>query len=517
MEYRANLSAAIYPMTLSDAGRTVINPQADQNFDRRVDPAGEQKDAGIPQALYLENVMPTINGYQSFGYVAKPDLPANGGTQVLVKAVRKIGDYIVLFREGLSSFRDVISNSADLSKSWAITTGTIPNIIGNEDKVFVAEIVGLTYVFIPGQLYSVAFDALTAKATFTSVTLTGAPPLGTIKSICSSYNYLILLEDTGRVYWSSTTTPTNFTASLVTGAGSEVPNGVKGTPQFMLESPEGFYIYYSDSVIFAKYTGNSRYPWKFFPVSDSGGYSNLSNVAGGITSNIQYTIDKSRKIQLISGAESKVVAPELSSYLERKRYRDVYTPETSTFSKAVFSALESDYKIFYVEDRYLIAYVAYTWIIYDTLLQRYGKLFVRASYVYGVAGKLYFIPGDISTNITPYEGTFDLYNEDAEYPCYAMFGKFQYIRDRFIELNSIDIESDRDEDFYPDLPDNITVKIFPTLDGNNFTAAKTLTTTSEKDLVTANCRVTGKNISVMLEGAFMVNTIVLDFQLGGGR
>jgi hypothetical protein len=73
--YRANLSAATYPMTISDGGRTVIMPGPDNNYDRRVDPTGEQKDAGIPQALYMENVLPTANGYQSVGSLNTGTLP----------------------------------------------------------------------------------------------------------------------------------------------------------------------------------------------------------------------------------------------------------------------------------------------------------------------------------------------------------------------------------------------------------------------------------------------------------
>jgi hypothetical protein len=75
ISYRANLSAAIFPMTLARAGRSVIIPGPDQNFDRRVDPQGEQKSAGIPQIIYAENVIPTADGYQSVGFRTAQALP----------------------------------------------------------------------------------------------------------------------------------------------------------------------------------------------------------------------------------------------------------------------------------------------------------------------------------------------------------------------------------------------------------------------------------------------------------
>ena len=63
-------------MAISRAGRSVIVPQIDQNYDRRVDPTGEQKTPGIPQALYLENVLPTVEGYQSVGFIPLPSAGA---------------------------------------------------------------------------------------------------------------------------------------------------------------------------------------------------------------------------------------------------------------------------------------------------------------------------------------------------------------------------------------------------------------------------------------------------------
>lgn len=509
MDYRANLSSAIYPMTLADAGRTVINPQADQNFDRRVDPAGEQKDAGIPQALYLENVVPTVSGYQSFGFLERAALPLNGGAAVRVRSARRLSNYIVLFREGTSSFYDVISNYADLSGTWTASTGTVPSAIGGPDKVFTAFVRGTHYAFIPGNLYTVDFP-IPPKAVFTSVSGSVAGiTLADIVSICASFNYLIAIDDTGVVYWSSTTTPTDFTPSLVTGAGSETPNGAKGSPQFLVECPEGFYVYYTESVVFAKYTGNARYPWKFIPVSDSGGYDLYSRVAGNINSVTQFTIDTSNKIQLIEGAISKVVAPEVSSYLERKKYRDTYDSTTDTFSRETYAVVTTS--LFFVEDRYLLTNIDDIWIWYDILLQRYGRLNIHAHYIYSGAGRLYFIP---EYTAACYIGTFNIYDSAAEFPCHAMFGKFQYVRDRFLELDGLEIESDRDENI---LADELTVKVFPTLDGNNFLSPTTLVTESSGPLVKSKCRITGKNLSIMLSGVFNINTLQLDFHLGGKR
>lgn len=87
ISYRANLSTAVFPMTLSRAGRSVIIPGPDQNFDRRVDPQGQQqRDASIPQVIYMENVLPTSNGYQSVAF----DLMENGGLPFVDMAIFEI-------------------------------------------------------------------------------------------------------------------------------------------------------------------------------------------------------------------------------------------------------------------------------------------------------------------------------------------------------------------------------------------------------------------------------------------
>ena len=95
--YRANLSAAIFPMALSRAGRSVVIPGIDQNYDRRVDPTGEQKTPGIPQAIYLENVVPTPEGYQSVGLIPEASLPFLGVTAKLEIRDTQIGVVTLIF------------------------------------------------------------------------------------------------------------------------------------------------------------------------------------------------------------------------------------------------------------------------------------------------------------------------------------------------------------------------------------------------------------------------------------
>lgn len=65
---RCNLSAAQFPFTTDQWGRSIILPQYDQTYERNLSGVESAKDKGIPQAFYMHNVIPTAQGYQSVAY-----------------------------------------------------------------------------------------------------------------------------------------------------------------------------------------------------------------------------------------------------------------------------------------------------------------------------------------------------------------------------------------------------------------------------------------------------------------
>jgi len=513
--YRANLSSAVFPMTLADAGRTVINPQADQNFDRRVDPAGEQKDAGIPQALYLENVIPTVNGYQSVGYQARTILPPKsaGSGAVTVNHAFVVDDAIILAREGTAGYEDVISNTVDCAGTWQYHSGaTVPT----GDVHSIATVRGTHYWCDQTLLFTFTVDAGTKQVTFTDVTgsVTGIT-VSDIVAICSAYNYLVALMADGSVAWSSTTTPTDFTVSLVTGAGSETPAGA-ANPYFLKEHPAGFYIYCKESVVFAAYTGNSRYPWKFVPVSNAGGYTTSKQAFGSYFSTAQYGIDNSNKIQLISESTAQLVAPEVATFLERKKYKDTFDYSANTFSRVIGTIGTA---ITFIQDRYIIVSLNYNAstvynyaFIYDILLQRYGVLEIDHTWVVANTTTVSFIPS--SQGATPYTWSLDIYDTNATFNGVLFLGKFQFIRERDLQINDIEIESAQNANY---ITRNFSLLLFPSLDGKNFSTPITLTPTYTNELIVVDTRNTARNHSIMLKGAFDVNTLQLKFRVAGDR
>lgn len=525
--YRGNLSSAIFPMTLADAGRTVISPQLDQNFDRRVDPAGEQKDAGIPQAMYLENIIPTVNGYQSVGYIQRIPLPVSNPAGPTVNPVRVRAAFIVpdssseaviLFRSDGGSYNDVISSTIDASY-WLYNAGaTVPSGLNHS----IATVRGVNYWCDGTYLYTFAVNVVNKQVTFTDISgsVTGVT-VANIKYICSSFNYLILLMDDGSIAWSSTLTPTDFTVSLVTGAGSETPSGAENS-KFLVTHSNGFYIYCDNSVVLATYTGNSRYPWKFVPVSGAGGYSDPYSVYGSYQSTIQYGIDKSNKLQIIEGNTAQLVAPEISTYLERKTYKDAFDYATNLFSRVGGFGVTAATRLTFVLDRYIIlsfsldydlSLLEYQYaFVYDILLQRYGVLKVNHSYILANNKFVLFVPLEIGQ--FPYAWNLDIYTNGASFQGVLLLGKFQAVRDKRIKLEGVEIESVEDPAY--GVP-NFSLTLLPSLDGKNFTTPIPLTATHTGPLVTAPAHKTALNFCVLLKGSIDVNTIQLDFSVAGDR
>lgn len=518
--YRANLSAAVFPMTLADAGRTVIIPQADQNFDRRVDPVGEQKTAGIPQAIFMENVFPTVSGYQSIGRSARVSLPTGIAPSGTVTAIEcfvvpdiAAGDVVVVARNGtLAGYVDVISNNVRAELGWQYAAGSIPS--GTLHST--ATVRGTHYWCDGTNLFSYTIDATTKQLTFTNITgsVTGVT-VADIKYIVGSYNYLILLMDSGTIAWSSTTTPTDFTVSLITGAGSETPSGAQGA-NFLREHPDGFYVYCNNSIIFAKYTANARYPWRFVPVADAGGYNTPNQVFGNYTTGLHYGIDNSNKVQLIEGNKATLVASEVSTFLERKKHKDVFNYTANEFSKINGFVYKS---ISFILDRYVIVSIGFGTpgiyshaFVYDVLLQRYGMLKLNHSFIVANFQDVTLIPNSISVQVQAL--SIDVYDTTAVFDSVLMLGKFQLIRDNSLTLLEVVIECGRDAALGVQ---DISILDFPSMDGKSFDSPIALNLTTSDELLVAPCRITALNHSIMLKGAFDVNTLQLKLLKAGKR
>lgn len=549
--YRANLSSSIYPMTVSDGGRTVIVPGPDQNFDRRVDPTGEQKDAGIPQALYLENVMPTVNGYQSVGFYS-PTSPMTvpGGSPHISQCVEVRATTTFI---GPSLYTFAVQNIPLFA--WSNSTFTCGRL-GNNTVTFVgtaitsvtagvfstAVVRGVCYLYFSSatvkELYNVTADS-GGNLTLTNITATVLPAnfLSTddIISICGSNNYL-LAHNNITAYWSSTTTPTDFTSSLVSGAGQIDPNNSDDALIYMKETLNGFYIYAQNNILYAQYTGNSRYPFKITSVVNSTGLFSGQRweFYGQVDSGGHYVIEKNKVIKFMQGAKTEAMAPEVSDFLSKNPSQAIFNPITNTFTEQnVATAVPS---IYVHMNRYVLISVngtnqggsadKYTHvIIFDMHLNRYGRLKLDHTFMF-----CFWLPNEVVGFVNKQNNTikylsFDIYGT-ASVPMVNLtadahagvlvLGKFQYVRTRMMQIEEIEIEGPQNTVIQTS--PTMAVVLLPSADGRNFDSPVPLTASYMSGGVakyfTHN---TAQNHSIVIKNAFSVNTLQLRFVPGGER
>ena len=538
ISYRANLSAAIYPMTVAEGGRTVVVPQGDNTYDRRLDPTGEQKNAGVPQALYLENVLPTANGYQSVGFI-------NSGYTVPVPATRYLFQVVELkayetaqdriYTIPLFCYSDNTFTGGKFGQTTVNVTGTAP-LVAEEGCLSIA-IVGKTcYLFTnsgANRLYEVEYLAGTDQLELIEVTasLTPAGFQNDIAGITGSNNYLIG-HGADRIYWSSTTDPLDFAPSLVSGAGSEIPNDTDATVQYVRQTVGGFYVYTGNNVVYAQYTGNARYPFKFIPVLGTNTVKvPAMQTYGDATTPAQYVIESRNQIKVMAGREATAVAPEVTDYLTRISSHQVFDYTTNTFTTALVSSILP--KIYVFLNRYVLISVNGTGahssvtsfshvIIYDTLLQRYGRIKLNHKYLYVVqdittrnSENVVFVDSDtLQLKILH----FDIYESDtlpggmSYIPMTGVLalGKVQYVRSRMLCLERVEVEGAHDASL--DTTPNFSCFDLPSLDGRNFdTAISPTSTTVDGDLRIYTFHHTAKNHTLLFKGAFALTTVQMDF------
>jgi hypothetical protein len=546
ISYRANLSSAIFPMTLAKSGRSVIIPGSDQNYDKRIDPTGADKSSvGIPQVIYMENVLPTSEGYQSVVYRPRTAVTI-AGTWAGNKSIQVLGakDILGIINPielvAMTSAPYIKSNFASAATAWQDAIG-FPGSLSSTEELSYAVVRGTTYTFSrSGANYylctATCATLFSPQVTFTDIsgTVTGIVT-SDIRFIVGSFNYLIGVAEDGTVYWSSTTTPTDFSPSLVSGAGSEIPNGIKSTVVGVLEHPTGFFIYTNTNVIAATYTGNNRYPWKFREIQNSNGARRTIQFNGGDgNSSSHILISSSGIIQTVEPTGAGNIAPEVSSFLERSRTFDVFDYTTNLFSleriPGPFPVFPStltftQVQIYFLLNRYI--FISYGGgsisgnncpyaIVYDNLLKRYGKLNIPHRHIYTDGVNIYFFNADSGAvsqmSLDIFEQDVDGVGTQYQARGVLVLGKFQYIRDKNISLEALEIECAQDITEIGESNQVFSAVILPTLDGQTFLPPVTPYLEGKNgSLVSYLAHIDCRNFAVVIKGAFDINTLQLTF------
>jgi hypothetical protein len=543
--FRGALNAAQFPLVSVLQGRTVVQPQLDNNV-RTVQAfygTEESADYSIPQLLYCENVMPTAEGIQSVGYlqVINPHPSATDFDQAIIIRDEDENNFIFVPAGGNNYFYDSVTSS------WI----SVDPIVATDLRVTRAYVNGRTFICYDGLGL---FEYNAGLGTFASVPLTGIAAAD-IRGISASNNYLLAFGDL-TVYWSSLIDPTDFTPSLITGAGFSIPQDVKAKITNIVGAAGGFVIYTVKNAVSAVYTQNIRAPFAFKEIGNAGGVSTYEQVTSDQSSGPQY-IWGTGGLQKITMQGSEPVSAEASDFLAGRIW-EYWDPSSKQLIQVNAEDIEFRVKLAYISSRFLV--ISYSVdstptfqyaLIYDTSLKRWGK--VKIDHVdcfpypyYAFLGDpTYDELGEISydglgsasydglgfdTSTDPpskrtvaflqADGTVKLllmdYNKEESQAGVAIFGKFQLLRARMLTLQTLDLEGayTTNTDGVP----RVTVTAMPSLDGKNLDSTVSMKLLLSKHLLQRyGRRVAGLNVSVAIEGTFALSSYILEVTADGDR
>lgn len=371
LEFRMNLQSKVFPLLTQLQGQTVIIPERDQTYVPNVNPNDDQNsvDRGIPGLLYAHNVMPSVYGWQSVGYLPRvlSTLPNNGTMDSLVQFPRTTNGYSTLVTINRTTQRVCILNE---SGQWIqMSSPAVPA----DSILSVATVNGISYLCIS----RVGIYRITMAST---PTMQHAPTAGLSQSstlgIFSSTGYLLAWSATG-LAWSSTRDPLDFEPSDETGAGAGDIQDASGDLIWCQDTSYGAIIYTRGNAVQATWSGNVTHPWNFRGIPSSGGID--SNRVVSKEANGQHWVYTSKGLQQIYHTGAKTVLPFVTDFLSGKEIDDWPTGATWPVVYGASSALNK--ALSYVGDRYLV--LSYSLptapqfthaLVFDTIQLRIGKL-----------------------------------------------------------------------------------------------------------------------------------------------
>lgn len=540
---RVNLASVIFPFTFDLWGRSIIQPQFDENYERLlVSSADIGKDKGVAMACYIHNVMPTTEGYQSIGYTT--NIPGDGVSGdfdrcfPLLQTLPNDAHFLFSPSNGKNKIYD-----ATVPGGWQSVSPLPIGTVSDNTITTTAYVQGQTYIYY-ANVGCFVYDQVNKVLTLTPL---GGLVATAVLGLTASFGYMIAFNES-TVAWSNATNPVDFVPSLSTGAGGGNVNDIKGNIICCVPVTGGFLVFCEKNVVSAKYTGNIRFPFIFKEIAGSGGISSPDQIAIG--SNVDQTYAwTSSGLQVFTLLTCENVFPDCSDYLAKLIYEDF--DDTNLVLVETKLANPLNVKITVVADRFLaisygVSYPEFTYcVLYDMTLKRWGKLKIthRACFqwdapnlfgeiTYGqlinlTYGNLSGITyGELSTSVNTPElplktiaflqgdGTvqtvvFDLQQNNSNGT--IILGKFQFERNKWLTLQWVDVENVQADA-------NFAMYALPTLDGKTLQPAIPMKLIRKSRVSRRYAkRVSGQNVSILGQGAFNMTADVIDFTLGGDR
>lgn len=538
---RGNLASAIWPFYTDAAGRTIVVPGNDENFDR-YNAANTVPDKGVPQVLYLHNTMPIAGGFQSVGYdlIVSPLAGVSNFDQAFALRTPDLANFIFVPAGGQNY---IYSGN---TKAWMPVSPVPPGAIREGVTVTTAFVQGQTYYCYAnyGTFFYDDINNVMVRVVWVNNTLDDTK----VVAICAANGYLLACTETA-IAWSSLTNPLDFTPNIDTGAGGGNIQDAKGKINFILSINGGFLIYCDKNVVGASYSNNANFPYIFLEVPDSGGCDDPNRVAwqSNIDTHLAYTTSG---LQLFNKSQATGIMPEAADFLAAQIYED-FDEDTLTFSQVDLDTPLS-VKISAVSDRYLVVSYgvepgAFTFaLVQDTVLNRWGKLKLDhvCSFDYNNPSPFGPLTYNQLMNVTLFglganttyndllvtqqvqslpkktlaflqqDGTVYTVNFDltmANSSGVFIIGKFQHVRNNVIVHQRTDIETVKASSAF-------NYWLLPTFDGKDFGPAQTTMLTSKGAKArTFSQRFTANNFSGIIKGSYNLTSYTIYYTIGGSR
>lgn len=505
--YRGNLSTASFPFISQNFGRSIIVKGYDNTYQPSIASKEDvDKDTGIPQVYYCHNVLPNGQGFNSVGYIQ--DIASVSGTETQMQTVfslRSASEELAYFCHTADGRNFVYTEAIG---AW-LQINTLAGILDVE--VTVAHVGGISYIYFATQgcyQYNFATNLLEL------VTLAGLTT-ASILGLAAASGYLLAWSST-EIAWCSTVDVTDFVPSLTTGAGGGSVEGAAGGIVFCAPITNGFIVYTTNNAVSGTYSGNARYPFNFKPLSGSGGLEDLELVAYDANTAAQYAYTNSG-LQTLSLQAATTVFPDITDFISGAYFEDFdETTRTFTYTKLTAPMVK---KLSVISDRYVVFSYGITAlthaIVYDTALKRYGKLKITHTDCFEATITLSTMQ-DLPKNAIAFMQTDGRIVHMV--PFYAssvssgvlIVGKFQYIRQRNLALEEINLENvDADATF--------ALYDFYAMDGKNYSSFTCYLADNDGAYRKYYSHKESLNHSLCFIGSYNLTSLVLTFTVGGRR
>ena len=555
--FKVALNSARFPLVSTKGSRAVFTPGLDSapRTPRTFMGTEVSADYNTAQILYGENIIPLAEGYCSVNYEQKIAASVNTDFTNIFPLRDELENVVLYSPSGGKNYIYEPVGGAWTSSTHAeiftltLSAGSIPA----DARVSYAYVEGYTFVCYSRLKSTTSVDMsimwwdAAAKELKPATTLVTNLPfaVGEIDGIAASNGYLIVWSGI-EIAWapfSGTSSAFDFTPyanGTYTGAGTQIPEDVKGNFRAIIGVSGGFIAFTDNNAVAGNYHAqNLVAPWLFREISGAGGIDTYeqATVEGSLGVVYAYTTAGFQKITLNS---SELLHTQLADFITGRQYEFFDSVQRSL--TLVNSQQDLAIKVTNIANRYvaisygLVKNVYDFVLIYDLGLERWGKLKVTHSdcfyYAYApTSANLTYAGASAisydSMSATPYsdlsaDATADLIAAPHALGLLSSTGKItvaswdtvptidsgvliigrvQLTRARNTQINRLEIEG---------LNSGI-VTILPSYDGRNLaTPVEVFQIISDSGMYVGGTMVDCRNFNLLIQGSFDLSTVIVE-------